>query len=94
MICSTSREGMECPFMTAKGCSYNGGICHEIVEKCDGCNRKAEYQAGWYCSACPDPVLKWKVGNCNMASHVSAADAQDKTKINPLKASKRGSRRR
>ncbi|MGB5423817.1 MAG: hypothetical protein WBN03_16760, partial [Desulfobacterales bacterium] len=42
MICTTVREGRECPFMTAKGCSYNGGICHEIVEQCNGCGRKVE----------------------------------------------------
>ena len=42
MICETIRKGKECPFMTAKGCSYNGGICHEIVENCQGCNRTIE----------------------------------------------------
>ena len=90
MHCTTVREGVECPFMTVKGCSYNGGICHEIVEQCDGCGRKTQYTSGWYCSACPDPGLKWKVSNCNMATHVSAANAQSGGKINPLKASKRG----
>ena len=73
MICTTIREGKECPFMTAPGCSYNGGICHEIVEQCNGCNRSSEFSAGWYCAACPEPTLKWKNGNCNLASHVSAA---------------------
>jgi hypothetical protein len=42
-----------------------------------------------YCSACPEPALKWKWGNCNMATHVVTA-AENKQKINPLKASKRG----
>ena len=93
MICTTIREGKECPFMSAKGCSYNGGICHEIIEQCDGCNRKLEYQAGWYCSACPDPALKWKIGNCNLASHVASTTSQSKAKINPLKASRRANRR-
>ena len=61
MICTTIKEGAECPFMSAKGCSYNEGICHQIVEQCQGCNRGAEYSAGWYCSACPDPAaaLTW-----------------------------------
>jgi len=77
--------------MTAKGCSYNGGICHEVVEKCNGCSRTVELASAWYCSACPDPSLKWKNGNCNLASHISQATAvQNKTKLNPLKASKRG----
>ena len=74
MICTTIRDGKECPFMTAKGCSYNGGICHEIVEQCSGCNRSIEYKTGWYCSAYPDPTMKWKVGNCNMATHTKATN--------------------
>jgi hypothetical protein len=89
MICTTVREGMECPFMTAKGCSYNGGICHEIVEQCNGCSRTVNHNSAWYCSACPEPAKKWKAGHCNMASHVSLSTAQSAAKINPLKASKR-----
>ncbi len=90
MVCTTVRKGMECPFMTAKGCSYNGGICHEIVEQCDGCNRKVEFSSAWYCTASPDPSIKWKRGACNMATHVTSAAATTGPKINPLKASKRG----
>jgi hypothetical protein len=78
--------------MTASGCSYNGGICHEIIEKCDGCNRKTEFSAKWYCYACPEPARKWKTGNCNLASHVSSKVVDKKVKINPLKASKRGNK--
>ncbi len=89
MVCKTVRDGMECPFMTVKGCSFNGGICHEIVDQCSGCNRSSEYQSGWYCAACPEPSVKWKNGNCNLASHVTTASSQKKSKINPLKASKR-----
>lgn len=92
MICETIRKGSECAFMTAKGCSYNNGLCHEIVEQCKGCNRTSEISSAWYCSACPEPALKWKNGNCNMATHVAAATTSTKQKINPLKASKRGSR--
>lgn len=92
MVCTTVRKGFECPFMTAQGCSYNGGICHEIVEHCEGCNRSIEYASGWYCSACPDPSLKWKTGDCNFASHVTKAASASKAKINPLKASKRGNK--
>jgi hypothetical protein len=92
MICQTIRKGNECAFMTAKGCSYNGGLCQEIVEECKGCNRASEIESGWYCSACPEPSSKWKNGNCNLATHVSTVRATTKQKINPLKASKRGSR--
>ena len=89
MICTTIRNGVDCTFMTAKGCSYNGGLCHETIETCNGCNRVKEFSAGWYCTACPEPSLKWKNGNCNLASHVTITVGESKTKINPLKASKR-----
>jgi len=89
MKCTTIREGMECAFMTAKGCGYKGGVCHEIVEQCKGCNRTVEVSSGWYCGACPEPDTKWKNGNCNLATHVSTSMAENAQKINPLKASKR-----
>lgn len=92
MICTTIKQGQECPFMSAKGCSYTGGICQQIVEQCQGCNRGSEFTSGWYCTSCPEPSVKWKNGNCNLASHVSAAGSTNKVKINPLKASKRGNR--
>ena len=78
--------------MTASGCSYNGGSGHQVVESCKGCGRSMELASGWYCSACPEPSLKWKNGSCNLATHVSVAVASNGTKINPLKASKRGQR--
>jgi len=93
MICTTIRQGSECPFMAQAGCSYIGGRCLEIVDPCRGCNRTAQFPTGTYCTNCPDPSLKWKNGNCNMATHVSiSVDTETKQKINPLKASKRGNR--
>jgi len=92
MVCTTIKQDKECAFMTAKGCSYNGGICHEIVEQCNGCKRSSEIQTGWFCAACPDPSLKWKNGNCNLATHVTNGSSKKKVKINPLKASKRQGR--
>lgn len=92
MICDTIRKGNECAFMTAKGCGYSDGLCHEIVEQCKGCNRSAELESGWYCASCPEPSMKWKNGNCNLATHVTAAATGTKQKINPLKASKRARR--
>ncbi|MDL2321033.1 PxxKW family cysteine-rich protein [Desulfosarcina sp. OttesenSCG-928-B08] len=89
MKCTTIREGMECAFMTAKGCGYKNGLCLEIVDQCRGCNRTLEVSSGWYCSACPEPGIKWKAGNCNLATHVATTAAEASQKINPLKASKR-----
>ena len=54
-----------------------------------GCARSSEFQTGVYCTAAPDPSLKWKNGNCNIATHVKIAEAAKKQKINPIKASKR-----
>ncbi len=90
MICETIKKGTECPFMTNSGCSFNGGVCHETVDQCDGCARAAELSSGWYCSACPDPSSKWKISKCNLATHLATTPKGNKTKINPLKASKRG----
>lgn len=92
MICTTVKNGNECTLMTAKGCSYNGGYCCEIVDECKECKRSAEFSGAWYCTACPEPALKWKNGNCNLATHVSSIVKENKIKINPLKASKRGGR--
>lgn len=75
--------------MTKKGCSYNGGACHAIVDECNGCARSKELGAGWYCTACPEPKIKWKTGTCNLATHIEKKAAAD-AHINPLKASKRG----
>jgi uncharacterized protein DUF6811 len=92
MICTTIRNGVECAFMSANGCTYNGGLCHEIIENCNGCNRASEFSSGWYCTACPEPSVKWKNGNCNLASHITRENNGKKVKINPLKASKRARR--
>ncbi|MFO7838231.1 MAG: PxxKW family cysteine-rich protein [Desulfosalsimonadaceae bacterium] len=89
MKCTTVRKGEECPFMTANGCVFNGGSCREIVEACSGCNRVVDYEGGWFCSVAPDPAVKWKNGNCNLATHVSTETVEKKQKINPIKASKR-----
>lgn len=89
MICTTIREGEDCVFMTAAGCSYNEGNCLPVVEECMGCQRMSEYPTGMYCKAAPDPSLKWKNGSCNMATHIKTTLESKKQKINPIKASKR-----
>ncbi len=89
MICTTVRKGEECVFMSAKGCKYNGGECKPVVEQCEGCQRAVDYETGKFCNAVPDPALKWKNGNCNMATHVMTVVETKKQKINPIKASKR-----
>jgi hypothetical protein len=89
MICTTVREGDNCVFMTAKGCSYNEGACLPVIEDCDGCQKIAQFPTGTYCLSVPDPSLKWKNGICNMASHAKVSGKVDKHKLNPIKASKK-----
>lgn len=75
--------------MAASGCTYKGGACLPVIEQCEGCRRPAQYETGMYCAAAPDPSLKWKNGNCNIATHVKTTVEVKKQKINPIKASKR-----
>ncbi len=91
MICETVRKGMECFFMTKKGCKFNGGSCHPVVDQCNGCERIIELPSGKYCSVFPDPASKWRLGPCNMATHLKEDSKNEGNgkKINPLKASKR-----
>jgi len=89
MVCQTVKKGTECFFMTKKGCNFNGGTCHPIVEKCEGCDRIIEYPSGKYCSTYPHPEIKWQNGRCNFATHVKDAAQKGNKKLNALKASKR-----
>ena len=89
MVCTTAKEGVDCAFMSKKGCKFNGGNCHIIVEQCEGCQKVFEGPTGKYCLIFPDPTIKWRAGNCNMATHVKASNEKATGKLNPLKASKR-----
>jgi len=93
MVCATIKPGVDCFFMNKKGCQFNGGSCHPVVEQCNGCQKAKEFPAGTYCLIFPDPAIKWRSGSCNMATHLSkAGNSPAQGKINPLKASKRGAR--
>lgn len=93
MVCQTVKIGVECFFMTRNGCQFNGGSCHQIIEQCEGCQKIKEFPSGKYCLIFPDPSAKWRVGNCNMATHLKAsAERRENGKINPIKASKRARR--
>jgi len=91
MVCATVKQGIECFFMKKSGCQFNGGNCHQIIEQCEGCQRAKDFSTGKFCINFPDPASKWRVGICNMATHAKAASEKKVEKINPLKASKRGS---
>ena len=89
MVCTTVKEGVECSFMSKKGCQFNGGACHPIIEQCEVCQKVTDLPAGKYCSVFPDPSAKWRSGNCSMATHIEKDVGKGTRKINPLKASKR-----
>jgi hypothetical protein len=89
MVCQTVKAGVECAFMTKKGCGFNGGNCYAVIEKCEGCNKIIESASGKFCRVYPDPTAKWSVGGCPTASHVKKAKEETSQKVNPLKASKR-----
>ena len=89
MLCQTIKENSECVFMTRRGCNFNGGSCHPIIDKCEGCERIVEAGKVKYCQTYVAPEAKWKLTICNFATHVKPEIATAQTKVNPLKASKR-----
>ena len=90
MVCEVIKIGRECAFMTKKGCNFNGGKCYPIVDRCQGCERVADFPAGKFCIVCPDPAAKWSGRDCNLATHIAKEKSPETAKeINPLKASKR-----
>ncbi len=95
MHCESIKLGVDCTFMTKKGCSFTDGKCRPLVEACEGCDRTLESNGDRYCNAFPDPSVKWRRGVCNLATHHkgNGNGAKTEQKINPLKASKRAARR-
>ena len=68
---------------------YTSGLFSPITEKCEGCDRIIEAASVKYCQTYVSPEAKWRLGLCNFATHVKTELAAAKTKVNPLKASKR-----
>jgi len=89
LVCQTVKVGVNCIFMKKKGCSFNGGKCYPIVNSCEGFDRIQDYSSGKFCISCADPASKWRVGDCNFATHIKKESTVAQKMINPLKASKR-----
>ena len=90
MQCSTVKKGLDCAFMTKKGCNFNGGRCHVVVEACSGCGKTTDFENEMFCTIAPNPEAKWARGKCNFATHIkNAEEIPSDKKLNPLKASKR-----
>lgn len=62
--------------------------CEKIVDQCVGCNR---IENG-YCKAFIRPATRWLAGNCTLASHI-VYEAKEVKKVNPLKLSKKSSKK-
>ncbi len=78
---------------TEKGLQFKGRNLQPIAEKCNGCERIADFDNEKYCMSYPDPTRKWARGTCNFATHVKGSLAKSgRVKINPLKASKRAAK--
>jgi len=92
MICKTVKVGFECAFMAKNGCGFVNNSCQKIIESCDGCGKIFDYEAGKYCKVYPDPAGKWLNGKCPTATHVKI-EIKEAQKVNPLKASKRASKK-
>ena len=89
MLCTTTKKGIDCFFMSKKGCTFAGGNCHEIVQQCEGCGHVLVCEEKKYCKAYPDPAAKWQFGTCNLATHIQRKLGDAAKKVNPLKASKK-----
>ncbi len=95
MKCNTVRPGVECIFMTASGCSFEGGSCRPITEECAGCEHVTKYRGEEYCSVYAMPEWQWSIGVCSHATHRRVSRLTGEVlSSNPLKASKRSTRRR
>jgi hypothetical protein len=89
MQCATIKDGTECTFMAKAGCTFNGGRCLTVLDKCEGCGNVREFPAGQFCAVFANPASKWTLGRCNFATHLKSEAKKEEKKLNPLKASKR-----
>ena len=88
--CNTVRPGIECEFMAASGCMYDGNTCYQVHEECEGCANVVEFKAGKFCSVYAEPAAQWELGICSFATHKRYVPAsKGAISTNPLKASKR-----
>ena len=90
IACNTVRPGVECEFMAAHGCNYDGGTCYQVNEICEGCSNVVEFKSGKFCAVYAEPAAQWELGICSFASHQRyVPSAKGAISTNPLKASKR-----
>ncbi|MDR1085387.1 MAG: PxxKW family cysteine-rich protein [Deltaproteobacteria bacterium] len=54
---------------------------NEIIDKCQGCDRVQEMSGLQCCVAYPVPGVHWRLGNCNLATHIKAESKGDAGKV-------------
>ncbi|MDR3134728.1 MAG: PxxKW family cysteine-rich protein [Deltaproteobacteria bacterium] len=81
MQCGTVKTGLECAFMAKSGCGFLGGACRVIDQRCEGCDRVVAHGEKKFCAAFPDPAVRWRLGNCNMATHIKVESKADASKV-------------
>jgi hypothetical protein len=79
---------------TSNAAKFKDGSFQPIVEQCEGCERIVEVDGVKYCDTYMIPEAKWRLGICNLATHVKPEVKVVKIRVNPLKAAKRASRRK
>jgi hypothetical protein len=91
MQCATVKSGVECSFMAKSGCGFLGGACHAVIDKCEGCDRVKTFGDLRFCQAFPEPSVRWRLGNCSMATHIKkeTASAASKVRVGQQKQKKK-----
>lgn len=79
---------------TSETVKYTDGSFQPVIEECNGCERIVEVESVTYCKTYVHPAAKWRLGMCNFATHAKPEINLVKVRVNPLKASKRASRRK
>jgi hypothetical protein len=57
------------------------GAINVILDKCQGCERTQTVEGKQYCAAFPNPAVRWRLGNCNMATHIKVESKTDAAKV-------------
>ncbi|MDR1578674.1 MAG: PxxKW family cysteine-rich protein [Deltaproteobacteria bacterium] len=52
-----------------------------IDDKCQGCDRVQNFSGAQCCAAYTAPSAHWRLGNCNLATHIKVEVKTDATKV-------------
>ncbi|MDR2140738.1 MAG: PxxKW family cysteine-rich protein [Deltaproteobacteria bacterium] len=52
-----------------------------IDEKCQGCDRVKDMAGAACCAAYPVPSAHWRLGNCNLATHIKVETKSEASKV-------------